>query len=336
MKPIFNRLVSLCVVCCLLFVFCFSLAEADEKERSTIIGYGPIAADLVEPSSTIIHDGKLYVLDQTGISVFDLETKKLTDKHLASYQKNFLSDLKKVPNLLALCENLCNGYILCYSPLGEEARYSIYFHQKYYVQPTMCIDSNQNLYIASQDGIHVLSIESLELLKTLPYPKELLEQKNDHYVNIITCKLYKDQIYLLKTVYNWTQKPHSMFQLDRDGSIVNTIYFQCEEFVSSTINKPDFIYVPEFDLYGIIYFSRNYYKKEKDEKPNPVLWFNSRGENIVIENSDGLPDSCTSIDYCSQNKQIVLTGYDYTFENSQPGQFVLFNLHLEKKDDHTY
>jgi hypothetical protein len=319
-----------------LFAFSLSLAEADENLHSPIVGYGPIAGDLVQPSSTLVHDGKLYVLDQTGISVFDIETKKLINKHLASYQKNFLSDLAKIPNLLALCENLCNGYINCFSPLGEDTSFSMYFNQKYYVQPTMCLDSNDHLYIASQDAIHVLSIESLELLKTLPYPKELLIGPDSSRMNVITMKLYKDEIYFLKTVFKWEQKPYAMFHLDNKGSIINTINFQCDHFIGSSRDKPDFIYVPELDLYGIIYFASDYYKKEKDEKPNPVLWFNSKGENVLIENSDGLPDDCTSIDYCLQNKQIVLAGYDHTFQNSQPGQFVLFKLHLEKKDDQTY
>jgi hypothetical protein len=155
-------------------------------------------------------------------------------------------------------------------------------------------------------------------------------------MNVITMKLYKDEIYFLKTVFKWEQKPYAMFHLDNKGSIINTINFQCDHFIGSSRDKPDFIYVPELDLYGIIYFASDYYKKEKDEKPNPVLWFNSKGENVLIENSDGLPDDCTSIDYCLQNKQIVLAGYDHTFQNSQPGQFVLFKLHLEKKDDQTY
>jgi hypothetical protein len=333
----FKRLVT-CILCCFLLISFSSFTEADEKNKSTIIGYGPIAGDLVKPSSTLVYDDKLYVLDQTGISVFDLQTKKLIHKHLASYQKNFLADFEDVQNLYSFYDNLFKGHIDCFSPRGKNKDFSKYAQQKYYVQPTMCLDSGHTLYISSQEGIHVLSIESMELHKTIPYPKELLEQVNDNYVNIITFKLYQGQIYFLKTVYKWGQKANSMlmFQLDNDGSIINTIDFQFDNYNGSRIYEPDFIYVQEFDLYGIIYFASDYYKKGKDEKPNPVLWFNSQGENVVIENSDGLPDDCTRIDYCLENQQIILTGYDYTFQNSQPGQFVLFRLHLERKDDHTY
>ncbi|MCK5848137.1 MAG: hypothetical protein KAH01_02935, partial [Caldisericia bacterium] len=291
----------MCILCFFLVVSFSSFTVADEKSKSTIIGYGPIAGDLVQPSSTVEYDGKLYVLDITGISVFDIETKELIDKHVVSCQKNFLPDFEKIENLYSFYDNLSKGYISCFSPMGKNLDYSEYAHKEYYVQPTMCLDSDHNLYIASQDGIHVLSIDSMNSLRVISYPGMLLEQTEDNYINIITMKMYQDKIFLLKTVYSWGQKSNSIIQLDLDGNILNTVEFQFDNFNGSRIDEPDFIYVQDFDLYGIIYFASDYYKKNKDEKPNPVVWFNSQGENIVIENSDGLPDDCEGIDYCSEN-----------------------------------
>ncbi len=120
-------------------------------------------------------DGKLYVLDQTGVSIFDLDSHKLIDKHHASYQMDILSNVETVKDLCSYHYGLTRSLPLNYSPIGESLYSSIYTNRPYYVQPAMCLDSNQNLYIASQDGIHVLSIESMTPNTILSYPKEILE-----------------------------------------------------------------------------------------------------------------------------------------------------------------
>ncbi|MDD4615386.1 MAG: hypothetical protein PHI40_08305, partial [Caldisericia bacterium] len=332
MKTMFNRLVSLCVVCCLLFVFCFTFAEADEKKQSTIIGYGPVAGDLVQPSSTVVHDGKLYVLDQTGISVFDLETKKLIDKHLASYQKDVLSNLESVQDLDSYNYGLTRSLPLNYSPVGENLYSSIFTNQPYYVQPAMCLDSNQNLYIASQDGIQVLSIESMTPKTVLSYPKEIIEQEKDTYINIVTMKLYNDQLFLLKTVYYIYegQLSNTFYQLDLKGNILNTFEVVFDEENYSDIVEPDFIYIQMYDLFGMTYTIHDYWEKKENPNPHPILWFNSKGEKVHIANPDSFPNFFSRIEYNPTTQNILLTGRDYELEETTNEHFTLFSMRLEK------
>jgi hypothetical protein len=308
------------------------LAEADEKKQSTIIGYGPIAGDLVQPSSTVVHDGKLYVLDQTGISVFDLETKKLIDKHLASYQKDVLFNLEKVHDLYSYHYRLSRSMPINYSPIGESLYSSIYTNQQYYVQPAMCLDSKQNLYIASQEGVHVLTIESMTPKTVLSYPKEIVEQEKDTDINIVTMKLYNDQLFLLKTVYYIYegQLSNTFYQLDLKGNILNTFEVLFDEENYSDIVEPDFIYIKEYDLFGMTYTIHDYWEKEENPNPHPILWYNSKGERIHIANPEGFPSFFSRIEYNPANQNIVLTGRDYDLENTINAHFTLFSMHLER------
>jgi hypothetical protein len=332
MKYVVSKRFFVCILCGLLFIFSFSLAEADEKKQSTIIGYGPIAGDLIKPSSSVVSDGKLYVLDQTGISIFDLETQKLIDKHHASYQMDILSNVETVKDLCSYHYGLTRSLPLNYSPIGESLYSSIYTNRPYYVQPAMCLDSNQNLYIASQDGIHVLSIESMTPKTILSYPKEILEQEKDTYINIITMKLYNDQLFLLKTVYYvyQGQLSNTFYQLDLNGNIVHTFQTLFEEENYSDIVEPDFIYIQPYDLYGMTYTIHDYWEREENPNPHPILWFNSKGENIPIANQESFPNFFSRIEYNPTTQNILLTGRDYELLETANAHFTLFSMRLEK------
>ncbi|MCK5849208.1 MAG: hypothetical protein KAH01_08450 [Caldisericia bacterium] len=154
-KTSFKRLL-MCVLCCFLFLSFSSFTVADEKNTSSVIGYGPIAEDLILPSSTLIHENKLYVLDQYSITVFDVSSKKVISKHLIDYQ-NFLPDYESPENFLSVIQDFTVGPAsILTEVLGIGPKQMLYTQKKYYVQPSMCLDSKNRLYVTAQDGIHVL------------------------------------------------------------------------------------------------------------------------------------------------------------------------------------
>ncbi len=105
-------------------------------------------------------------------------------------------------------------------------------------------------------------------------------------------KLYNDQLFLLKTVYYiyQGQLSNTFYQLDLNGNIVHTFQTLFEEENYSDIVEPDFIYIQPYDLYGMTYTIHDYWKREENPNPHPILWFNSKGENIPIANQESFPN----------------------------------------------
>ena len=200
MKSGLKRITTLFIVCCFLFACCASFTKAEEVNTHSIIGYGPIAGDLILPSSTLVHENKLYVLDQYGITVFDLASKKVVHKHLLDNQ-SFLSDYESPETIRSVIKNFTLGPpSILYEVLGLGRKQAYYTQKKYYVQPSLCLDSKNRLYISAQDGIHVLSIDTFNPITIIPYPSVLSEKPKETYQIVISMKLYQDQLFLMKTI----------------------------------------------------------------------------------------------------------------------------------------
>jgi hypothetical protein len=277
--------------------------QANPGEYPHIItGYGAISGDLFSPNSSAIFNDSLYILDNFGISVYDLATKQLKNKFPVDLGR---SDKKwqDPKTWVSFVQNFRDGFmgmmegLLPGKRIGDFPGYS----ESDEIKPDITFDSKGNLYSLTKEGIKVINRENGQILNTIPLP-QMVNQKNITYA----LKIYEDQFYLLQAEYDLTafqiQKSATLFIFSLDGKLVKEIKIDLSSEIF-VLMSTDFIVLPAQKIFALVNVN---YREER--LTTPIQFFGWDGKMIDTEGSNHYGIVPTAIEMLDQNK-VLLSGF---------------------------
>lgn len=242
----------------LLTLLCFapiSYGLGKANSNHIIAGYGPVAGELFAPTNVQFFEDKMLVLDQFGISTFDVSTRKYlsrfavdfgrTDDDRKEVKSNFLEDQSTWINLF---KNFSKSSFLSYLvPKGSGKVDGLaILNEKY----KFSLDSTGNCYIFTTKGIQVYQSDGT-LLKSLPIPENKDIEQNQDFASIESIKIYQDKLFLYRYFVdeNFDFKL-TMFIIGLNGEVEKKIKFNPDLFDKIFFSpNGDFVYLSDLKLF---------------------------------------------------------------------------------------
>jgi hypothetical protein len=266
-----------------ILVIAVPTAELDHK----IAGYGAVKGDLYAPISSCIYKNQLYVLDNFGISIYDLSSKQLLKQfnypYLPMNNAQIWNDPKTWADFISSFSNgilgLAEGLFMGSGGLG-----SLGSTGANYIKPDLYFDSAGRLFLVSNKGIQELDPSDGALISTVAIPEATPSNPEEETSVTIVSKLINDKLYMLQAVSTLESfldpGKHSIVIMGLDGKIEKQIDLTIEN-EDITVLPSDFIYLPDLDVFGLIaieLFSL--------EPTLPFLFFDHEGKAIPCSGKD--------------------------------------------------
>lgn len=303
---LFSRIVSLMVSLFLVLpvlTFAAPIAGLDHK----IAGYGAVAGDLYSPISSSIYNNQLYVLDQLGISIFDLSSKQLSKQFKYAYiPTNDTQAWDDPKTWAAFLSSFSNGILGLMEGLlmGSGGLGSIDSSSANFIKPDLHFDSAGRLFLVSNQGIQQLNPNTGALISTVAIPETRPSNPEEKISVTMVSKLINDKLYMLQTVSElesfMDSGEHTILIMTLDGKIEKKIDLSIEN-EDLIVMPSDFVYLPDLAAFGLIaveLFSR--------DSSLPFLFFDQEGNSIPCTGKD-LKAIPTSIAFQKPDK-VVLSG----------------------------
>jgi hypothetical protein len=301
-----------------------SKAEPDENYPHTIAGYGAISGDLISPNSSQIFGDSLYVLDNFGITVYDITTQQIKNKFpvdLGQSDKNW-----EEPNTwVSLITNFRDGFMGLMKDLLPGKRIGDFpgYTPSDEIKPDISVDSKGNLFSLTKQGIRQINREDGSILKTIPLSQVDTSQKGTAYA----LKIYEDQFYLLKAVYDLEafqiQKSISLYVLSLGGFLLQEISIRLPS-KDFRILSTDFMVMPTQKVFAFV--NVNYLQERLSTS---VQFFGWNGQAIDTESGASYDIIPTAIETIDQNK-LLLSGFRYAQSNYVTPLTLSISFHQEE------
>ena len=328
---IFSKFVSLLVSFFLLLpVLAIAAPVADLNHK--IAGYGAVKGDLYAPSSSCIHNNQLFVLDNFGISIFDLSNKQLVNQfktyHISSDSSaiwndpttwiDFITSFSK--GLLGLMEGLL---------LGTGGLGSISSPGLVQVKADLYFDSTGRLFLFSQKGIQQIDPGNGTLISTKPILELDAPNPEEKTRTTVASKLINDKIFILqsKSIEEdyLSNLKYSIVIMTLNGEIEKKIDLIIEN-EDLTIMPSDFVYLPDLDVFGLIAIDLY-----TEEPTLPFLFFDQNGMVVPCSGKD-LKIIPTSLEF-QQPDKVVLSGMSMPSLLDFSGKTSLLTLLYEQNEE---
>jgi hypothetical protein len=252
-----SKLVVLFLVCFL--VMPFSRIDSQENYRHIITGHGPVEGDLFAPKSLATFNNILYVLDQYGVSLFDLSSKDFI-RNFPVGMKREDTDNREIQKLstkdpdywVAMLKDYSNLNIL--ENMNQMGSGEVTFTSYRTYKIDMNLDSKGQVYILDMGYIQVYDPSSGKLLKTIQLPPEAQIMKDkDRSRYRYTFKIVNDKIFLVKYIHAQPSKSTTtIFRLDIDGVLEDKTVISSEDNKFVPLDQ-DFTYLPNLSFFCFAY-----------------------------------------------------------------------------------
>lgn len=328
---IFSKFVSLLVSFFLLLpVLAIAAPVADLDHK--IAGYGAVKGDLYTPTSSCIHNQQLYVLDNFGISVFDLSNKQLVKQfktnHITTDSSQIWNDPKTWTDFVSSFSQgllgMMEGLLLGSGGLGL-----LNSNSPLQVKADLFFDSTGRLFLFSNKGIQQLNPNDGTLISEKPCPELEMENPEEETTIFMSSKLINDKLYILKSLSNsedYLEVPlYSMIIMSLEGVIEKKIELTIEK-EGLTVMPSDFVYLPDLEVIGLIAIDLY-----SDEPSLPFLFFNQEGEEVPCAGKD-LKIIPTSLEF-QQPDKVVLSGMSMPSLLDFSGKTSLLTLLYEQNEE---
>ena len=291
------------------------------QNEDKITGFGPIGGDLILPRSSIIYQEKLFVLDQYGLSLFNLETRQFIKRFPNDSSYNDVSFWNEPGNWINTFSYLSKGFsFLLMNPFNFCDPESIP-NTKPHFRNEMNMDSADNIYILIKNKFIVFNIKLEKFVKTIEIQEEVISLIKNQ-INYFTFHIYKDKIYLLKITTNVLSYviKSEVFMLDLDGKLFKRVMFDLPLNEKYHLSNPDFILIEKDHIFCLI-LERDAVTTNAWESFSPVLFFDENGF-LLMSNKLQYAIEATGIEYIDPNT-LALFGNSYPTNDPSAGCFCL-------------
>lgn len=310
-----------------LVIICFVLPSktttAEPPADHVIAGYGPLPGYLYIPYGMKVIKNQLFVLDQFGVSVFDLYDK--------NFIKRFSIDILLVDEISWLdvfkhtwVDDFTAG-CLQGIPRNHESMSWSRLHK------SMEADSKGLLYIQlhytqSKNKIYVVDPISEKVVRTI------LLSGGDAY----SYQIVKDILFLIKTEIteedSETNSKYSLIKMDLTGKVLSEVILKSEE---STLNTDEFAVLPDLDM--IVLTDK---QKEWDDFAE-FYFFDQAGNRISLINRINLSRNRNSIGVNGSvlsfkaSNYLLIDCYEYN-PDTKMQDYIIATLRYERIGDEIY
>lgn len=262
--------------------------EPTEKRQHTIAGYGPVYGELFSPKSMQIFGDKVYVIDEFGVSSFDLKTKEFIKRFPVDLGRenpeNGMESEELMDESQTWIDWLQNpgssNFLRRIVPFGSGNVYPSVFDSRAH-KIDLNMDSKGLIYLLGMKGIQVYDPESGNIQNTFPIP--VIEPINDSRteINMYSMKVYQDKIYILQSfVVKKDKRNKSTIQVfSLDGQLEKVIPIAYET-SKALIGPYDFTYLPDLKLFA--FWNMQYPRKPATEGLNPVFLYDENGQEVKV------------------------------------------------------
>jgi hypothetical protein len=295
-----------------------SLGKANSNH--IIAGYGAVGGDLFVPTNVQFFGGKMLVLDQFGVSTFEVVTRKFlsrfpvdlgrTDKQGKEINSTFLEEQA---TWMEIFKNFSYKTFLSFiapkGPGNVDGPASLNVRNKF------TIDSTGNCYLLGSKEIQVYQSDGT-MLKSLPIPENKDFKSKQDTVLIDSIKIYEDKLFLYRYFLDKGFKLKlSVYIINLNGEIEKEIKIN-QEVVKKVFFSPhaNFVYLSDLKLFCFHGFSMD------DFSPIPFILIDHNGDLVESKHDlDIVNPYCLASD---QKDRIIFYGQHTKSYTDTPKEFI--------------
>jgi len=310
----------------LLISFClapFPKSIGVPESTHSIAGYGPVYGELFSPKSMQIFGDKVFVIDEFGVSSFDIATRQFIKRFPVDLGRE---DLETGEELVVSMDDSqtwvdwlqnpgSSNFLRRIVPFGSGNVFYYIFDSRAN-KIDLNIDSNGLIYLMGMKGIQVYNPETGELLRTITVPIVVPIEDPATEMNYFTSKIYQDKLVVLQSFYVKSEvgNKSSIQIFSLEGQLEKVISVEYES-PHDLLGYEDFTYLSDIKLYA--FWNMEFVRCTKREGLNPVFLCDETGKEVKTtwDNDHGM---VRFLEYQAPNR-LVCWGGESTYHRNAEG-----------------
>ena len=307
----------------------FVKANPDGNYKHTIVGNGIVNGEFFTPSSVQIHRDKFYVLDQFGISSFDLASRKFLQRILVDHEDSQTASWENRNTWIHFVKTISKGMLGMLDTSGGLSLKLPGTNTNTTAKDTFCFDSFGKLYLMNESNISVLDPETGVLIQKIKVPESKEPVEDPKKQVSFTFKIYNDKIYILKTFIKIDgadiASEAKIFVLTLTGELENEITFIKDPKKEILFSGDDFAIIPDIGMIGLIV------SHVSNPENSPIQFYSMDGKEVQTVAKLGKLAPLT-IEVQKPDK-IILSGMESTMGGMPSMSCSLVKFNFQKLDD---